>query len=76
MSFLQLLMSKNYWVSVTHQVVSDSLRPHGLSPLGSSAHGISQARTLEWVAIPVSRGSSPPRDRTHVSCIGRQIHYD
>ena len=35
--------------------------------------GILQARTLEWVAIPFSRGSSRPRDRTQVSCIGRGI---
>ena len=35
----------------------------------SSVHGISQARTLEWVAIFYSRGSSPPRDRTQVFCI-------
>ena len=34
-----------------------------------------QARALEWVAISSSRGSSPPRDRTCVSCIGRQILY-
>ena len=33
-----------------------------------SVHGISQARILEWVAVPSSRGSSPPRDRTRVSC--------
>ena len=31
--------------------------------------GILQAGTLEWVAIPSSRGSSQPRDRTQVSCI-------
>ena len=36
---------------------------------GSSVHGILQARILEWVAIPFSRGSSPPRDWTCVSCI-------
>ena len=36
---------------------------------GSSAHGISQARALEWVAIPFSRGSSWPRDWTWVCCI-------
>ena len=30
---------------------------------GSSVHGILQARILEWVAMPSSRGSSPPRDR-------------
>ena len=37
---------------------------------GSSAHGILQARILEWVAISFSRGSSQPRDRTRVSHIG------
>ena len=35
----------------------------------SSVHGILQARTLEWVAIPFSRGSSQPRDQSQVSCI-------
>ena len=39
------------------------------SPPGSSAHGIFQARMLEWVAISSSRGSSQPRDLTCVSCI-------
>ena len=34
---------------------------------GSSLHGIHQARILEWVAMPSSRGSSWTRDRTHVS---------
>ena len=38
----------------------------GCSPPGSSAHGVLQARILEWVAVPFSRGSSQPRDRTHV----------
>ena len=37
------------------------------SPPGSSVHGILQARILEWVPISSSRGSSPPRDRTHIS---------
>ena len=45
------------------------------SPQGSLVHGISHARTLEWVAISFSRGSSQPTDGTHVSCIGRQILY-
>ena len=35
----------------------------------SSVHGISQARIPEWVAMSSSRGSSPPRNRTWVSCI-------
>ena len=41
--------------------------PMGCSPPGSSVHGILQARMLEWVAMPSSRGFSPPRDRTHIS---------
>ena len=40
------------------------------SLLGFSIHGILQARILEWVTISFSRGSSQPRDRTWVSCIG------
>ena len=44
--------------------MSDSLQPHGLS-----VHGILQARILEWVAVPFSRGSSQSRDRTQVSSI-------
>ena len=50
-------------------VVSDSVRPMDCSPPGSSVHGISQARVLEWVAMLSSRGSSKPRDQNHVSCI-------
>ena len=47
--------------------------PHGQRNLpGSSVHGILQAKILEWVAIPFSRGSSQPRDRNWVSCsVGR-----
>ena len=46
--------------------------PMDCSPPDSSVHGILQARILEWGAMPFSRGSSRPRDRTlvsHVSCI-------
>ena len=48
------------------------------SPPGSSVHEFSQTRILEWVAMLSSRGSSRPRDRTHIfsiSCIGRHILY-
>ena len=48
------------------------------SSLGSSVHGILQAQILELVAIPFSRGSSWPRDWTHVShvsCNGRRVLY-
>ena len=43
--------------------------PMDSSPPGSSVHGLLQARILEWIAIPFSRGSSQPRDRTLVSHI-------
>ena len=43
--------------------------PMDCSPLGSSVYGILQARILEWVAVPFSRGSSWPSDRSWVSCI-------
>ena len=43
------------------------------SPPGSSVHEISQTRILEFLAISSSRGSFRPRDRTCISCIGRQI---
>ena len=49
--------------------------PMDCGPLGSSVHGISQARILEWVAVPSSRESFWPRDRTCISCIGRWILY-
>ena len=39
------------------------------SPPDSSVYGISQAKILEWVSIPFSRGSSPHRDQIQVSCI-------
>ena len=45
------------------------------SPPGSYVHRIFQARILEGVTVPFSRGSSQPRDQTHVSCIGGQILY-
>ena len=49
--------------------------PMNCSLPGSSVHGISQARILDWVVIFFSRGSYQPRDQTHVSCIGKQIPY-
>ena len=63
------------------QVTSVSLTlcdPMDCSPPGSSVHGILQARMLEWVAIPFSRGSSWCRDQTRVSgisFIGRRVLY-
>ena len=56
-------------------VVSDSCNPLDCSPPGSSVHGISQARTLGWVAISFSRGSSRLKDGTCVFCLSRWILY-
>ena len=49
--------------------------PMDCGPPGSSVCGISQARTLDWIAVFCPRGSSRPRNRTCVSCVGRQIPY-
>ena len=52
--------------------------PRDCSPPDTSVHGIFQARIPEWVAILYSRGSSRPRDLTHVSCVsctGGRILY-
>ena len=48
------------------------------SPPDSSVHRIPPARTLEWVTMPFSRGSSHPKDQiciSFVSCIGRWVLY-
>ena len=39
------------------------------NPMDYTVHGILQARILEWVAFPFSRGSSQPRDQSQVSHI-------
>ena len=59
------------WAVLSRTVVCDSLQPHVLyvacqAPLSM---GILQARILEWVAMPSSRGSSQPRHQTQVSHI-------
>ena len=38
--------------------MSNSLQPYGLWPVSLSVHGILPARTLEWVAVSSSKGSS------------------
>ena len=47
--------------------------PIDCNPPGFSLHAISQARILERVAISFSRGSSQPRNRTHMSCTSKGI---
>ena len=67
-----------FWLdnkSASHSVVS-LCYPMDYSPPGSSVHGILQARILESVAIPFSRGSSWPRDWTWLGLLHcRQILY-
>ena len=82
--FLLLRISNNIYHNVEHGIVVKSVKAlvSQLCPTvcdlmdcslpGFSVHGIFQARILEWVAIPFSRGSSQPRDWTWVSCtVGR-----
>ena len=60
---------------VLSQMCLTFCNPMDCSPIGSSVHGFSQARLLEWVDISFSRRSSRPRDWTCVSCIGKWILY-
>ena len=65
---MMLLVHCCCWVAQLCLTLCD---PMDCSPPGSSAHGVLQARTL--VAVPFSRASSRPRDRTHISCTDRQV---
>ena len=60
--------SKSVCVLITQSCTTLS-KSKDCSPPGSSVHGILQARILEWVSMPFSRGSSQPRDWTQVSHI-------
>ena len=80
----------DYSTQSTSQSVQDKVRtqcgggdgfspqviPNSYDPMDwSSVQGISQARILEWVALSFSRGSSWPRDWTHISCTtGSLLH--
>ena len=59
------LISKIYKVKVKVAELCPTL----CNPMDYIVHGILQARILEWVAFPFSRGSSQPRDQTRVSSI-------
>ena len=60
--------SKYYWLSKV-KVKLSQLCLTLCDPVAYTVHGILQARILEWVAFPFSRGSSQPRDQPQVSCI-------
>ena len=61
------MSGSRWWWWFSCSVVSDSCNPMDCSPPGSSVHGISQTRMLEWVAISFSRGSAWPRDQICIS---------
>ena len=69
--------SKDYYVcGFSHLSTVQLCEPMHYSPLGSSVHGILQARILEWVAMPSSRASSRPGDQIQVSCITGRFFID
>ena len=59
-------------VSQSRPILWDSM---DYCPPGSSVCGIFQARILEWVAIPFSRGSSRPKNRTWFSCVAQILYH-
>ena len=85
-SFLisSLLLILDHPLLLHYEVKVTQSCPTVWDPMDCTVHGILQARILEWVAFPFSRGSSQPRDRTQVSCIAggfftswatREAHY-
>ena len=66
------LISPSYSLELCIQMGESKIAqscPTLCDPINYTVHGILQARILEWVAFPFSRGSSQPRDRTQVSRI-------
>ena len=60
-------MRRTRYQSLFFQVAQSC--PTFCDPMDYTVHDILQARLLEWIAFPFSRGSSQPRDRTQVSHI-------
>ena len=56
-------------VALSCSVMSDSATPWTVAHQAPLSMGILQAKILEWVAMPSSRGSSQSRGRTRISCI-------
>ena len=61
---------------VSPSAVSDSLRPMACGPPGSSVRETLQARVLEWVAVPFSRGSFRPRMEPGSQALYRLSHRE
>ena len=67
LKLLQLTLTVSYKAKVKVKVPQSCLTL--CNSMDYTVHGILQARILEWVTFPFSRGSSQPRDRTQVSRI-------
>ena len=61
---------------LSRSVVSDSATPWTVARQAPLSMGILQARGLEWIVMPSSRGSSQPRDGTQVSRIAGGFFTD
>ena len=79
-SHVHRLPKKTTWLQVficcavfSGSVVLDSATPWSAACQAPRSMGILQARTLEWIAMPSSRGSSQPRDQTQVSHIAGEF---
>ena len=59
-------VSESHCCCLVAQLCSSRCDPMDCNPSGSSVHGITLARILEWVAISSTRGSSKYRDWTHL----------
>ena len=55
-------LEHNFIIFISHKVKVAQLCPTLCDTMDYTVHGILQARILEWVAFPFSRGSSQPRD--------------
>ena len=66
---MYILKALMYSTTLSSRSESRSACPTLCKPKDYTVHGILQARILEWVAFPFSRGSSQPRNRTQVSHI-------
>ena len=74
--FKNICNTSAYIVCLVTQSCPTLCNPIDCSPPGSSIHGILQARILEWVVVPFSRGSSRPRDQTWAFCIAVKYCID
>ena len=66
---IQVLGTQDSLICSLSHVTLSLCDPLDCSPPGSSVHEILQARILKWVAMPLSKGSSWPRDWTYISCV-------